>query len=380
MVLMNATAHLFLLACLIGSATVSGVSSRKKLVIRRHAQQPVPQIRLKNGHRPLSDEIHSNALRRMSYLNEFNDTYFNPRFLKQTDQVRALFDDHPSGKVPPRYISVPGQFNATYFDRGSDCLMVVAAGFTNHREYMAPFLKLFPSYDILLVELPGHGIDARGNKGYRAKLGHTLLGVDIDDIALGEHESAAITNATCHLKQSKQYKTTVGVSRCYSAPFFAQAAVSFYQRNGQKLFDKLVFDSPFTSFAEFVPNFPKLWVGRSKAPIIKHMCANRFVGKGFYYLAQWITGKQFAECPAMTSLLSQLSHTDILLIHSRADVAISMDDFERIWSSLAEHDHSCALITSNPHALNHIKQKELYSSLIQTFIEHPFDQFTQKII
>jgi len=371
---MNATAHLFLLACLIGSVSLSGISSRKKLVIRHYAETPAPVIRFKNSQSVLSNAILKGALSEMSHLDSFNDTYFNPRFLKQTDQVRSLLEE-----TKPVYITVPGQFSATYFDRNSDCLMVVAAGFTNHREYMAPFLKLFPQYDILLVELPGHGIDGQESSSYRSLVSQTVLGIDIEQIGLGADEAEVISSATQHVKALKSYRTTIGVSRCYSAPFFAQAAVSYYQDHQEKLFDKLVFDSPFTAFVDFVPNFPKLWVGRSKAPIIKHIYGNKIIGNGFYYLAQWITGKRFDECPAMTSLLAQLSHTDILLIHSSTDVAISMDDFERIWASLSDHEHSCALITSNPHALNHIKQKELYSWVIQSFVEHPFDQFNRII-
>lgn len=376
---MNATAHLFLLAFLIGSVSLSGISSRKKLVIRHYAEKPAPVIRFKNSQCVLSNAILKGALSQMSHLDSFNDTYFNPRFLKQTDRVRALFEESGPEETKPAYITVTGQFSATYFDRGSDCLMVVAAGFTNHREYMAPFLKLFPTYDILLVELPGHGADVQGHVGYRSILAQKLLGVDIENIGLGADESTAISLATQHSKRLKTYRTTIGVSRCYSAPFFAQAAVSYYQDHQEKLFDKLVFDSPFTSFADFVPNFPKLWVGRSKAPIIKHIYGNKIIGNGFYYLAEWITGKRFDECPAMTSLLAQLSNTDILLIHSSTDVAISMDDFERIWASLSDHEHSCALITSNPHALNHIKQKELYSWVIQSFVEHSFDHFNRII-
>jgi len=47
--------------------------------------------------------------------------------------------------------------DCTFFDRGSDTLLIVGEGFTNERENVTSFVDMFPEYDIVLFDFRGHG-------------------------------------------------------------------------------------------------------------------------------------------------------------------------------------------------------------------------------
>ncbi|NDD55271.1 hypothetical protein EBZ39_15635, partial [bacterium] len=89
--------------------------------------------------------------------------FFNTEFLSNAQRVRQYHIKKKPNKANIGSLkwvnTLDGeQLGATYFDRGSDTLLVVGGGFTNFREQMSPFIDMFPDYDIVLMDFRGHGI------------------------------------------------------------------------------------------------------------------------------------------------------------------------------------------------------------------------------
>ena len=57
----------------------------------------------------------------------------------------------------------------------------------------------------------------------------------------------------------------------------------------------------------------------------------------------------------------------ILYFYGKNDLVVSREEFETIWEGL--NTEKTAIITSNPHVRNHIKEKELYKHLAESFFE-----------
>lgn len=313
------------------------------------------------------------AITTNAHLNTTNTTYFNLSFLRNTPAVRSFIRTQEKGT--PFTLEVPFEIHGTFFNRTSKHLVIITGGFTNAHEYMAPFLKIFPNYDLVFFDLPGHGLDCPSATSYKGQLAQYILGVDVTSVTLGPKEVQVIKEVTNYFKTRAYYKTVSGIARCYSSPFFAQAAYEWETAHAHPLFDKLIIDSPFPSFAHFVPNFPALFCSRSNAPLLKHMSQSWLIKQGFTTLAEFFFVRPFSDCLPLAYYLKQLKNTDLLFIHSLQDVAISLNDFNEIWCELEHVENKVVLFTHNKHAMNHIKQKELYKYVGEQFIERPFSEF-----
>lgn len=331
----------------------------------------------------LGDTFMQKCKDQFRFLNDFNGSYFNTAFLKQTESVRSFLHQQPQGAdkgIPLVLSTCNGAIHATFFDRNSKYLILICGGFTNAREYMTPFVKLFPQYDLVFFDLPGHGLDKQVPITSKGLISDSLCGINTEVITLGQSEAEVIQVVTSYFKKRTYYKKTCAVARCYSVPFFAQAAVSWQNSHVAPLFDALIIDSAFPSFASFVPNFPSLFCSAFNAPLLNDMSQTWLVKKGFYYVAEFFLSKDLSTCPSVASLLNQLVHTDMLFFHSLKDVAISEHDFYSIWNELSAIENKAAVFTYNRHAMNHIKQKELYAYITQAFVEKNFQAFTGHMI
>ena len=163
------------------------------------------------------------------YLNKYNGTYFNVPMLKNPRKMRTFL--RKKKKLGPDYgepfcLEENGfKVHGTFFDRNSKYMAVVAGGFLNSHEYMAPFIKLFPNYDLLFFDLPGHGLEQGEATSTKGRIAQSLLGINFDVITFGDAEAQTIIAAVGHFKKKKKYTKVAGVARCYSVPFFAQAGV-----------------------------------------------------------------------------------------------------------------------------------------------------------
>ncbi len=327
-----------------------------------------------------SDSCIASIQNKHADLNRFNSTFFNPRFLKKTPHVQRLLS-RPCGQKKEHGNRWKLQMNdsiieGTFFDRSSEIVVFITGGFSNAHEYMAPFVKLFPDFDLVLFDLPGHG--SRHEQDHNSRL-NALVNVDLSQITFGHSESAVIQQVVTHFLAKKKYSTVAAVGRCYSVPFFARAALEWQEHFGTPLFDKFILDSAFVSFARFIPHFPALYCSRYPAPVVRHVGGSWLIGQLFYVLTEYVLGTSFADFKPTYEYISQLTNTDLLFVHSKADIAIPMADFELLWSKLDHIKNKGALFTTNKHAMSHIRQKEIYKEIAERFISNDFTDFASSL-
>ena len=358
------------------------VSWRKKLKAKQLGINAPLIFKTSHVQSPISQNLYDEAMISNAFLNDFNKDYFNLSFLTRSAAVRDLIRNNSTQEKGNAFcLQAQGhKVHGTFFDRGSSYLMIVTGGFSNNHEYMASFIKLFPHYDLVLFDLPGHGLDSAYPTSVMAKLGLAIVGVDLSVVSLGEKEANTISTVVDYFKMKRSYRTVVGVARCYSAPFFAQAAVQWQQNNASPLFDKLIIDSAFPSFDRMALNFPRLFCSKSNAPVWRHISLTWLVKTSFVALANLFLTTKLYDCLPISHYLSQLHNTDLFFIHSTRDVAISMEDFDSIWQQLGSIENKAVLFTHNKHALNHVKQKELFKCCCELFIESAWHNFSTTMI
>lgn len=317
------------------------------------------------------------------HLNEYNDSYFNTHFLQQSHQVRHFirnFTTDCDKGIPFELDLKKYKIHGTFVDRKSKYLVIITGGFTNAHEYMASYIKLLPNYDLVFFDLPGHGLDQVEPTTTSGRLSQYIIGVNMDNVTLGSREVETIQAVTSYFKARAYYKSVIGIARCYSAPFFAQASAFWQKKHVTPLFDKLLIDSAFPSFKHMTPNFPALFCSRSNAPLLRDISQTWLVKIGFVSIAEFFLSKPFSQCPPLAPFLASLNATDMFFIHSLKDIAISLEDFNAIWNSLDGVENKAVLFTYNKHAMNHIKQKELYKHISEQFIELPFNEFVSSLV
>lgn len=362
-------------------APVQAISWRLRFKAQKLERSDVLSIKFPGGKGVLDQAFYRQALAEHAALNAESDTYFNPRFLHNTAQVRALIRDttQQDHGIPFCLDGVEGPIHGTFFNRSSVHIVFITGGFSNNHEYMASFIKVFPEYDLVFFDLPGHGFDRPQSSCMAGKLSDGIVGVDLTQITLGQKEAAVITHVVSHFKSLKYYKTAAAVGRCYSVPFFAQAAAEWQKDHEKPLFDKFIIDSAFPSFERMAQNFPRLFSSRSNAPLWRDLSSLWPTKIGFVSLANCFLPTRLSDCRPLAYYLNQLRDTDLLFIASRQDVAISMADFDEIWQGVPAVDNKIVVFTHTKHAMTHFKQKELYKALGQAFIEQSFDHFVSTI-
>lgn len=274
------------------------------------------------------------------------------------------------------------QLNATYFDRGSDTLLVIAEGFANTREYMAPFIAMFHDYDVVIFDFRGHGIQ----EGWSLSFARKGFGIDSSLVTLGHKEDKdvhAIVDGFKKLKsydkktkqydKAKGYKNVFGLGLCYGAFVLTKAQAT----SPVPLFDKLVLDGCWHSL-ELFTNKIKLDLYTIWSPQTGGWSNHWFFGNGLVQDVIESFVKNFLLEIKDISLLDYaglIDKTPILYIHGKDDYMIYKPEFEQLWNAFATPQKT-AFLTSNPHVRNHWKQKELYKLTCDLFFENPYEQFT----
>lgn len=364
--------------------TSAHASYRARFRAKKLAQSPAIQFKIGRTKVAIQDAFVEQCVQQFAYLNSYNDSFFNVRFLKQHAQVRAFLTEQygATGDTPVYECIQQGDLavHVTHFDRKSQYVLFICGGFTNAREYMAPYVKLFPDYDLVFFDLPGHGLEKQQANSYKGIMSDSLCGVNVEAITLGQAESRVIQAVADFYQRKKYYRKKCAIARCYSVPFFAQAALDWQQNHVTPLFDTLIIDSAFASFSSFVPNFPRLFCSALHSPFLNHMSQTWLVKKCFSLLAGYFLPVTVDSCPATATILNQLASIDMLFFHGSQDLAISMDDFESIWNGIPDVHRKAVIYTNNKHAMNHIKQKEMYAFVCRSFIESSFESFSSLML
>jgi len=328
----------------------------------------------------LPSDIEKIAIQQNEYLDK--TTYFRDlSILRDGDKVRR-YQLAPSkdGKETGRLISAVTEdgklVEGTLLSRGSSTLVVIGGGFTHYREKMALLGDVFNNYDILFFDYRGHMY--RKSKWYSPRTWR-LLEVDPRETHLGLSEEKDVHAIVTHACKQKKYSAVVGIGVCYSGLIFVKTAALY-----PHLFSKLILDGCWYSLRDAVEILVKDpgMLARPQAHSKLHNSwpiKERWFQRSLMWLAQKIFNVEFNAVAALDYAPLLRENMPILFIHGKDDLLIPREQFEILF-----HATNCrqkaALITSNEHVRNYIKEKELYKEVVETFINTSFEQFSHFMV
>ena len=159
---------------------------------------------LKKDFIPINKAVYHEIAHTYNFLEELNKTLFNTAILKQPEDTRKILDNLPlhlgsgvRGFVP--LIKSPGKkIPYTFFDRGSDELVIIGGGFANPREMLAPLLGIFVDYNVVIFDHVGHGLDYKPG-ALLGRLYKALLDIDFQALEGGAQEENEILSIAKYL-------------------------------------------------------------------------------------------------------------------------------------------------------------------------------------
>ena len=332
-----------------------------------------------NNSFPLPQEVENISWAYHSLLNTSN--LFDTTNLKNTKYIAKEFD-----KLGAKEIVIETEDGiksyASYFDRGNENIIIVGPGFTNVKEKMAPFIHMFwdKNYDFLIFNYRGHGKNpikkSRLNpKNWKPQplvslFKHLIDDVDFSQVRLGKEEEKDIFAAVDFARNTKNYKKVIGLGICYSSLVFAKAQ-SIGEIQNKPLFSHLILDGCWHSLDAFREKLKEdlslvFNPQRGGAPqYIKDLCKQAWFIKILQGTIEYLTTIK-VEGLHVTEYLRKISIPK-LFFYGKDDLTIERDQFEEIWK--AAKSPKIGIITSNEHVWNHLKQKELFKTICELFIE-----------
>jgi pimeloyl-ACP methyl ester carboxylesterase len=272
---------------------------------------------------------------------------------------------------------------ATYFDRGSDTLLVIGEGFTNNREQMSSFIDMFPDFDIVLFDFRGHEYEEMKlfePSTWTLDFVKYAIGIDTSLIRFGQDEDldvVAIVNGFKYEKErnnnGKTYANVYGVGICYGAFIFAKTA-SLHP----KLFTKLVLDGCWLSLPLIVDKIrgDLMTIANPQRGGLKDhwFLNNPLVMKVTESIATYAICLKYHGSISLLDYVYNLTDVPLLFIQGKDDYIIYREEFAVLWGATPAKEKSL-LLTSNEHVRNHLKQKELYKMTCDLFFENSYQDF-----
>jgi pimeloyl-ACP methyl ester carboxylesterase len=305
-------------------------------------------------------------------LSKFFDTskLVNNRWIRQELKKDSTHSEEEAITLDKQIISY------SFFNRDSDTLILVGPGFTNCKEKMAPFAHMFLDYDVAILNFRGHG----HSDNFKINPLYHLTGID-SNVKLGASEENDVFAVINNLQHKKTYKKIIGLGICFGAFIFVKAQAIAQEKN-EKLFDKLILDGCWLSLdatKEKIFKDPYLIISPQKggAPsFLKKIFGN----EKFKQNLEWSIEKLFDIKFAHINLKKYLKQINIptLFFYGKHDLMIRRDEFNKIWN-YANSQERVAVITDNPHVHNHLRSKELYKLICDTFIQNKYQTFINYI-
>ncbi len=337
----------------------------------------------------LQEEIFFQAKENNKSLND--SELFDRNFLKNNIfQVHETLVNNYNGQEVIITTQDNIEINCLYFNRNSDNLIVVGAGFTNAKELMAPFINMFPNYDIVLFDYRGHGINQKDISVWYKPLTkvkkyiNKAFGVDTNITRMASMEDLDVTAVVEYFKynNNKKYTCVTGLGICYSALIFLQAQAL---HRTKKLFDKIILDGCWLSLKKFVTKLsqdPKLLISPQFGGLqYTYPFNQKWFQKGFRIMAPIVLNIDY-ENSNLNNLLTFITNTPILYFYGKNDLTIDRTDFETIFNGLSASENRnaiTAIITPIPHVRNHLWIKEFYKFACDNFIELDNNAFIKKL-
>jgi pimeloyl-ACP methyl ester carboxylesterase len=372
--------NLFLLIGLLQSCAFAGAEAttaqKKTISMLMHNDDP----------REIEKNITKNAKQEFHWLKGLANDLFSTQKLQRPLEIRKSLLN-PFGFAGQLYsINRKDEepIECTFFGNGKKELVVIGTGFGNTREIAAPLIPFFiHNYDVVIFDQRGHGYKEQNFSFKRAFaewiLWQKLPHINPSKTYLGKREDEDVITIVNHFKKEKDYKKVYGVGHCFSGMIFLKAqAKSIKERN--PIFDKIILDScllSIDSVIEQVTKDPKLLFSPQRGGWEKH----------------WLFGKDWVKQQCKSWLQDIFSHagdtkelnsatyikkirkTPILFIHSKTDLMVPYNDFQKIWNAADSNYKRCALITHNSHLTNHFKNKEIYAYIANRFLKNSFANF-----
>lgn len=327
-------------------------------------------ITYKDQKEPLHKGMIEAGLKKYDSLNELE--HFNTeRIKKDAAFQQEAFALENTQKI--QVIASDGQIIEAFFvDRGAAKVLLLGQGFKARKEYLLPFLKLFPDYDLLFFD---YHLKHEVIPMYLHHRRKTLTRLFIDP-------QKTVSALVAFLRLHKDYDEVIGVGMCYSGLVFCGAQAA-HEKKGLPLFDKLILDCSIYSMQEVVFN-------AFKDPLT---CCNHKTG-GAPKCVQWLMStlpvRFIARTLGWVFLGSQFSninvgsylkhmHLPILFICAKDDKFISCEMTDYMYQE-SDKKLSCMVSLPSYHTLNHIKHKEIYAHLTNEFIRAPTIEEFVKII
>lgn len=332
----------------------------------------------------LPNSVEDYAKEKYGYLNE--SIYFKTSFVRDVPLVRAHHTDvtNPDrGQLISLHTEDGLEIKCTYFNRGSNKLVVVGAGFTNEREIMTPFVKMFENYDVVIFDFRGHGYEPKSwgdpASWFSCNLAKNTFGMDSRQSKLGEVEEKDVIAVVKGFRALKNYEQVYGVSVCYGSFLFLKAEAVC-----PGLFDRIVVDGCWDTLARLISKLRH---------DLRLLCKPQTGGWKEYWISQqpwfqssllWAARNIWAlnidHDVRLSDYLPLIKQTPVLFFYGKNDLMVYRDEFEDLWNSL-QVSYRVAIITSNPHVMNQYKQKELYKYVCETFFESPsVEQFGKSLL
>jgi pimeloyl-ACP methyl ester carboxylesterase len=330
---------------------------------------------------PLPDAVESYAKSLYSDLNK--SPMFKTTFVRDIPLMREFHLD-PSNPDRGQLVSVTTEdgieIKCTYFDRGSDELVVVGPGFTNEREIMSPFVEMFRTgsagkkgRDVVIMDFRGHGYEptklSDPSTWLSCDLAKNTFGMDSRESMLGEVEELDVVAVVKGFRNFKNYKNVCGVSVCYGSFVFLKTEAMY-----PGLFDKVVVDGCWDTLEKLVGKMRhdlKLLCkpqtgGWKEAWLSKQGWAQ----ESLFWCARNIWQLNFEHDVRLTDYLPKITKTPVLFFYGKNDLMVYRDEFEDLFNAVAT-PYKVGVVTSNPHVMNQYKQKELYKHICETFFDSP---------
>lgn len=310
--------------------------------------------------------LHDGAIKHYGYKQEPDPTsydagssWFARANLNDHKAIRSYYQEQ-NGKPVTIPQGAGNKSRAWYFDRGHDHVVVFSL-FTPEKQ--APFIELLRSFplDFLIIELDQ---------------APTMLDQAwyLYEYALLDH-ALTIQQSIKWLRTQKKYAAIVGAGLCRSSMIYAHAQ----SLSPDKLFDKLLLDSPFYSLGNFIEHI-------AKDPIIMLRRLQKHglppLGRQFLsfckidQMVPWIC-KHIWGNPYEVTMQHYMPSINIpvLFVYANQDIILSTEQMNDLWN-LCPSTQKALLVTNNKHARNHLRNdRELYAHLLASFTTTPFNEF-----
>ena len=211
------------------------------------------------------------------------------------------------------------------------------------------------------------------------KLSKRLFGIDRKLVTLGQNEDQDVKAIIDVALRRKKYDKVIGLGICYSSLNFVKVAAKY-----PNLFDKLILDGTWFSLQDAVEVLVRD-PGMLFRPQVHTRLANnwlvtqRWFQRAIIGFAQRYLNINFSTVSILDYMPRLSQDLELLFIHGKNDVLIPRELFEIAWHA-APCRHKTAIITSNEHVWNHLKQKELYKEACELFMSKSYEQFTHLLV